>query len=304
MAFNKTFFIPKGYEATLTGDDFLTTGIYGRVAQPGSGTQYAPSTLSAGASATVGPFNEDRDYYVRGDNGNISYSLTYSGIFSSADGSAYATLASPTFTGTVVLPSTTSIGTVSSTEIGYLDNISSAIQTQLNTKAPITPSVVGAAETGITATEYGDDYQHTTVLTLDTVLPAIAGGADLGVGVLLYTLPAGAMVIDKAYMSVAITQTEDNITADTPEVGLGTVIASGAVAVLSGTATFENILTGQVAADCDGTASVKTVADQILVIESDSAHTIHLNVADGWAASGDVGALLTGTVVLHWQKMS
>ncbi len=45
-----------------------------------------------------------------------------------------ADLASPTFTGTVVLPSTTSIGTVSSTEIGYVDGVTSAIQTQLDSK--------------------------------------------------------------------------------------------------------------------------------------------------------------------------
>ncbi len=46
----------------------------------------------------------------------------------------YAPLAAPTFTGIVVLPSTTSIGTVSSTEIGYLDGVTSSIQTQLNGK--------------------------------------------------------------------------------------------------------------------------------------------------------------------------
>ena len=45
-----------------------------------------------------------------------------------------ADLAGPTFTGTVVLPSTTSIGTVSSTEIGYVDGVTSAIQTQLDSK--------------------------------------------------------------------------------------------------------------------------------------------------------------------------
>jgi hypothetical protein len=38
-------------------------------------------------------------------------------------------------TGTVVLPSDTSISTVSSTEIGYLDGVTSAIQTQIDTKA-------------------------------------------------------------------------------------------------------------------------------------------------------------------------
>lgn len=47
-----------------------------------------------------------------------------------------APLASPTFTGTVALPSTTSIGTVSNTEIGYLDGVTSAIQTQLDAKLP------------------------------------------------------------------------------------------------------------------------------------------------------------------------
>jgi hypothetical protein len=48
---------------------------------------------------------------------------------------AKAPLASPTFTGTVVLPSTTSIGNVSATELGYVDGVTSAIQTQLDTKA-------------------------------------------------------------------------------------------------------------------------------------------------------------------------
>jgi hypothetical protein len=45
-----------------------------------------------------------------------------------------ANLSGPTFTGTVTLPSTTSIGNASSTEIGYLDGVTSAIQTQLDAK--------------------------------------------------------------------------------------------------------------------------------------------------------------------------
>jgi hypothetical protein len=48
---------------------------------------------------------------------------------------------SPTFTGTVVLPSTTSIGTISSTEIGYVDGVTSSIQTQLNGKQAIVSGV-------------------------------------------------------------------------------------------------------------------------------------------------------------------
>jgi len=41
--------------------------------------------------------------------------------------------AGPTFTGTVVLPSTTSIGTITSTELSYVDGVTSSIQTQINT---------------------------------------------------------------------------------------------------------------------------------------------------------------------------
>lgn len=42
-----------------------------------------------------------------------------------------ATLVSPTFTGTVVLPSTTSIGNVSNTELGYIDGVTSSVQNQI-----------------------------------------------------------------------------------------------------------------------------------------------------------------------------
>jgi hypothetical protein len=45
-----------------------------------------------------------------------------------------ANLSGPTFTGTVTLPSTTSIGNASATEIEYLDGVTSAIQTQLDSK--------------------------------------------------------------------------------------------------------------------------------------------------------------------------
>jgi hypothetical protein len=63
--------------------------------------------------------------------------------------------ASPTFTGTVVLPTTTSIGTVSSAEIGYLDGVTSSVQSQLNTldtnKAPkASPTLTGTVTLGDT----------------------------------------------------------------------------------------------------------------------------------------------------------
>lgn len=57
-----------------------------------------------------------------------------------------APIASPTFTGTVTLPSTTSIGNVSATEISYLDGVTSAIQTQLTAEVNARISAVSAEE--------------------------------------------------------------------------------------------------------------------------------------------------------------
>jgi hypothetical protein len=66
-----------------------------------------------------------------------------------------ATLAGPTFTGTVVLPSTTSIGLVDSTEIGYVNGVTSAIQTQLDAKAPLASPTFTGTVSGITKTMVG-----------------------------------------------------------------------------------------------------------------------------------------------------
>jgi hypothetical protein len=55
-----------------------------------------------------------------------------------------APTADATFSGTISLPSTTSIGDVSSTEIGYVNGVTSAIQTQLDAKAGLS----GATFTG------------------------------------------------------------------------------------------------------------------------------------------------------------
>ncbi|NBP55374.1 hypothetical protein EBU71_02335 [bacterium] len=44
--------------------------------------------------------------------------------------------ADATFTGTITLPGTTTIGDVSSTELSYVNGVTSSIQTQIDTKAP------------------------------------------------------------------------------------------------------------------------------------------------------------------------
>lgn len=166
----------------------------------------------------------------------------------------------------------------------------------------------GVAEAGAVATEDGNSFSHITTLAIDTALPDIPGGASLGLGKKIYTFPAGDFQIDSAYFSLALQQTEGFVTADTPEVGLGTVIASGVIAVLGGTATFENIIIGDGAqADCNGTAKVKAqipTANVPLVILAAGSHDLFINVADGWAASGDAALGIEGTVVIHWRRLS
>lgn len=78
-----------------------------------------------------------------------------------------AELDSPTFTGTVVLPSTTSIGTVTNTELSYLDGVTSAIQTQLNSKGSgtVTSITAGTGLSGGTISTSGTIALANTAVT-------------------------------------------------------------------------------------------------------------------------------------------
>jgi hypothetical protein len=164
---------------------------------------------------------------------------------------------------------------------------------------------LGTANTGVTAVSYGDGKNFTTVLTISQVdAIEVADNAALADGYLLYTFPAGPIVVSAAYMTMAVTLAED--TTATAEVGLGTTIGSGANATLGAVgAAAENIITAQVAADCNGTATVKTIADQVLVIEAAGDHTVYFNVADTWAdtAGSDLTGDIAGTVTLKWTLM-
>lgn len=96
----------------------------------------------------------------------------------------YATKANPTFTGTVVLPSTTSVGNVTSTELGYLDGVTSAIQTQLNNKVTNgSPINMGLNDIQFSATGGGTVYLNgpsgTVDGNLDLALPVILTGSEV-----------------------------------------------------------------------------------------------------------------------------
>jgi hypothetical protein len=161
----------------------------------------------------------------------------------------------------------------------------------------------GTPETGVTAThESADGVHYVTTLTFAALaMPAIVAAADEAHGKLLYTFPAGVHSHKVTNMDVAL-QGGGVVDADAPEVGIGSVIATGAVAVLA--TTFEDYIEGVVATDCDGTATVKMTpatagyGTGISNNESGSVKALHLNVADGWAGADTLDA--TGTVTFEW----
>ena len=167
---------------------------------------------------------------------------------------------------------------------------------------------LGTPNTGVTAIEYGDARNHLTELVvsqLNALTPGDAG--NLRDGYLLYTFPAGSIVLDYAYMSMALQSPSTEQNGDTPELGLGTVIATGVGTTLTGTA--EDILNGAPrTADCNGTALVKLLMPnaQPFIILAAEPHVVHLNMADGWAddLGGDLDIDIDGTVTIAWKFLS
>ena len=163
---------------------------------------------------------------------------------------------------------------------------------------------VGAVGTGVTVVEYGNRFWHHTELTLAITLPDIpSGAANFSLGYLIYTFPAGAIAVHSAQISLGVSNSEGAIDADTPDGGLGTVIAAGANALLSDTAGAENILSGQTFNNCTGTVELITVQTP-LVIEAAGAHLVHFNLADAFHTTGEDAATVAGTVIIEWSSIN
>lgn len=202
--------------------------------------------------------------------------------------------------------------TSTSTELNLLDGSDS--DTPVASTAAILDSAGAlrtAANVGTSAAtsvvEYGDGINHVTVLTATALaFPDVADNAASAVGDLIYTFPAGDIVIEYAYVNIALT-IDDAVQTDTPDVGLGTVIGTGAVATLDTTGEFEDIITGQLSGAIDGTNFVNVAGlpsvGAPLYIEAADAHTVHVNAADTWANTTTQGLTYTGTVVIKWAYM-
>lgn len=163
----------------------------------------------------------------------------------------------------------------------------------------------------VSIAEYGDGRDMTTVLTLtDFIVGALAGaGAALGVGNIVAAYPAGQH-IELAYAFSALSLKAAG-TAVTCKTGLGSVIASGAVSVLSGTATFQDRLTAQdiATAPTGGTAvsalkaATAGIGTGIALNVAGSVKNVFLNAAGTWNADNTGNLKANGVIVLKWTKM-
>jgi len=113
-----------------------------------TGTVVLPNTTS------IGDVSNTEISYLNGVTSDIQTQLDGK-LASSTASSTYAPLSGPTFTGTVTLPSTTSVGSVSDTELGYLNGVTSDIQTQLNAKAPTADPTFTGTVSGVTKSHVG-----------------------------------------------------------------------------------------------------------------------------------------------------
>ena len=148
-------------------------------------------------SATIGNVSNAELQYLDGVTSAIQTQLN-----------AKAPSLSPTFTGTVVLPSTTSIGDVDATEIGYLNGVSSSIQTQLDAKlASATASSTYAALSGAAFTG-NVQLQEVSETVVDVTLASNVGTLDWTAGNIYYiaTAATGAMTFNVTNVPTTISK--------------------------------------------------------------------------------------------------
>ena len=160
--------------------------------------------------------------------------------------------------------------------------------------------VAGTPGTGVTALESGQGTLRKTTLIVAAghVLVTTPDNESLAQGALIYTFPAGVIIVHRVYGDVGLEINDAANIADTPEIGLGTVIGAGAIAVLNGT-TMEDIWGPHVVAGCDTGADATDAGQFVSVkdffIANAGVHTVYLNCADAWANNGND----TASVVLE-----
>jgi hypothetical protein len=197
--------------------------------------------------------------------------------------STYAPISSPTFGGTVSLPSNTSIGTTTSTELGYVHGVTSAIQTQFGTAATnlsnhtsATTNVHGIADTSALATKsYVDTAVGTEATARSTALSTAEGYTDTAISTevtnrnsAIATAKSQAISTSESYTDTSIATEVSNRTS-----AINTAVTHAVYTTDTGTVTSTMI--------ADGTIATADIADSAIT---------SAKIADGTIVNADINA--------------
>jgi hypothetical protein len=218
------------------------------------------------------------------------------------DGVTIGAAAAPTVTNLgAVATADINGGTIDGAAIGASSASTGAFTTLSTTGLMTTTQGVGAAAAdGTLESEEGGGGQHLTKLTFTDT--ASAAGAALAAGALVYTFPAVPCLVRGVYVSGTLTAATET---GTPEVGVGTLVGSGANATLGAVgATAENIIEGTAseAFASGGTAFTRSslVAKLPLIVAASS--VLHVNYAQTYTETEDV--TVAGTIWVDWVELS
>jgi hypothetical protein len=176
----------------------------------------------------------------------------------------------------------------------------------------ITPTQGSTPVGTVSIVEYGNVKDITTVLTLTNFIVGAPGAAAAakGFGNIVYAFPAGQH-FELVYGMSNIVLTAAG-TAVAAKVGLGSVVASGVISVLSGTATFQDrVAAATINTAAGGGTAVSTLAcatagigTGIALNTESSVKNVFLNAAGTWNVNNTGNLTATGTIILKWTKLS
>ena len=155
----------------------------------------------------------------------------------------------------------------------------------------------------------GGSARWSVTLTSNLTVVSSTGGAAKAGGVKLIDFPTGLVLPRKTVINgtFLVSGTGDSTAG---EIGLGTVVGTGAVAVLGGTATFENVCEGGIPALGNATAggaavailTGDTVRSEIGTIST--AQALYLNAASTFAAGTGAFVVVAGTRIDVWYDLA
>lgn len=251
------------------------------------------------------PYNVHLDYADKTTINDSTFNLTTDDLDDIPDGTTNSLIpaADATFLGNLEADG------VTVAELGLLDgsleaNTAASVAAILDTaKALRTDANVGTAGTGVTAVEYGDGFNHVTVLTVTAaaLIPTTVPADAEGIGFAIYTFPAGVYTGSGIHADLTAFTGTGLAATNAVDFGLGSLISSGDIATLT-TAAMEDWLTGQTIADISSPADEKSTimtggAD--LLFEAGDSHVLNLNMAGTWNDTF-TDPLATATITIYW----